>query len=239
MIDLHSHVLPGLDHGARGWDEALEMCRIAVDDGIRSLAATPHVSEAFPNSMRDIEAATDALRRRIAGAGIDLEIAEGGDYHIDPGLAPERVLTINGNGRYFLLEFPYQVLPPNADLFIAALVRKGLVPIVTHPERIFTLHGHEERLEPLLREGAIVQVTASSLTGGFGTACRRSAERMLREGWVHLLASDSHWSDERPPILSEGRECAARIVGEDAARDLVETNPRAVLEGRDLNPPVG
>lgn len=239
MIDLHSHILPGLDHGARSWDEAVEMCRIAVDDGIRTLAATPHVSETFPNSIRDIEAATEELRRRIAAAGVDLEITEGGDYHVDPGLAPEKVLTINGNGRYFLLEFPYQVLPPNADRFIATLVRKGLVPIVTHPERILTLHGHEERLESLLGEGAIIQVTASSVTGGFGAGCRRSAERMLGEGWVHLLASDSHWADERPPILSEGRDCAARIVGMDAARNLVEGNPRAVLEGRDLKPAGG
>jgi protein-tyrosine phosphatase len=234
MIDLHSHILPDLDHGARDWDETLRMCRIAVDDGIGTMAATPHVSEVFPNTAESILAACDELRRRLAEAAIDLEIVAGGDYHVSPELGPESVLTFNGNGRYFLLEFPYQVMPPNSDIFVEGLAKKGLIPIVTHPERIFTLHGSEERLAPLIGRGALVQVTAGSLTGDFGPACLRSAARMLKKGWVHIIATDAHWVDERPPLLSAGRTAAARIVGQDAARRLVEDNPRAITEGRDL-----
>jgi len=235
MIDLHAHILPGLDHGARDWDEALEMCRIAVDDGITVMAATPHVSEAYPNTMETIVAAVDDLRRRLADAGIPLEIIVGGDYHIRPDLASENVLTLNRNGRYFLLEFPYEVVPPNVDAFVEVLVKKrGLIPVITHPERIPTLHRHEIRLEVMVQKGALVQITGDSLTGAFGPACRRSAEWMLRKGLVHVIASDAHWTDERPPRLSASRTVAARIVGEGAARRLVEDNPRAIIEGRDL-----
>jgi protein-tyrosine phosphatase len=235
MIDLHAHILPGLDHGARDWEEALEMCRIAVDDGITAMAATPHVSEAYPNSIDSITAAVGKLRDRLAAAAISLDILAGGDYHIRPDLAPGNVLTLNSNGRYFLLEFPYEVVPPNVDAFVEILVRKrGLVPVITHPERIYSLHGHENRLEKMIEKGALVQITGESVTGNFGPGCRRSAERMLRKGMVHVIASDAHWADERPPRLSASLAAAARIVGEDAARRLVEDNPRAIIEGRDL-----
>ena len=234
MIDLHSHVLPGLDHGARDGAEAQTMCRIAAEDGIRTLAATPHVSEMFPNSRERILAAVEQLRLQVRKARIPIEIVAGGDYHISPDLGPHTVLTLNNNGRYFLLEFPYHVLPPNSDTYVAGLVKRGLTPIVTHPERIFTLHGREKRLEALIRKGALVQVTAGSLAGSFGPDCARSAVRMLKKGWVHVLATDSHWADERPPVLSKGVEAAAAIIGEEAALRLVNENPRAILDGRDL-----
>jgi protein-tyrosine phosphatase len=148
MIDLHSHILPGLDHGARDWDEALEMCRIAVDDGITTMAATPHVSEIYPNSIESILEAVEELQQRLEDAGLPLEIVGGGDYHIRPDLARGNVLTLNENGRYFLLEFPYHVIPPNSEYFVEILVKRGIVPIVTHPERIETLHGRERKRAP-------------------------------------------------------------------------------------------
>jgi len=235
MIDIHAHILPGLDHGARDWKEALEMCRQAVDDGISVMAATPHVSETFPNTEESIVSVSDELRRRLADAGIPLEIVVGGDYHIRPDMASENVLTLNRNGRYFLLEFPYEVVPPNADAFVEILVQKrGLVPVITHPERIYSLHRREAKLEKMVEKGALVQITGDSLTGAFGPPCRRSAERMLRKGLVHVIASDAHWADERPPHLSASRTAAARIVGAEAARKLVQDNPRAIIEGRDL-----
>jgi protein-tyrosine phosphatase len=234
MIDLHAHILPGLDHGARDWDEALEMCRIAVDDGITAMAATPHVSEIYPNSIESILEAVEELRQRLEGAGLPLEIVGGGDYHVRPDMARGNILTLKENGRYFLLEFPYHFIPPNSENFIEILVKRGLVPIVTHPERIDTLHGQEQKLEAIIGKGALVQVTAGSLAGEFGPRPMRSAARMLERGWVHVLASDAHWSDERPPVLSEGIKAAATVIGEDGARKLVEDNPRAIIEGRDL-----
>lgn len=233
MIDLHTHVLPGLDHGSRDWDESLEMCRIAVADGITTLAATPHVSEVFSNSARRIEDAAAELRRRLAGAGVPLAIVVGGDYHVRPDLSPGNVLTLGGNGRAFLLEFPYQLLPPRADAFVKVLLGRGLLPIVTHPERIASLQRDWRRLEPLVAAGALVQVTAGSLLGEFGPAASAAAGRFLKKGWVHLLASDAHWAHERVPRLAAGRAAAARIVGAAAAQALVEGNPRAVLQGRD------
>jgi len=234
MIDLHAHILPGLDHGPADWDEALEMCRIAVADGITTLAATPHVSEVFPNSRQRIEAAAAELRQRLGDFGIPLKVVAGGDYHVQPDLSPENVITLGGNGRYFLLEFPYQLLPPRADFFVKVLLDRGLLPIVTHPERIASLQRDWRRLEPLVKCGALVQVTAGSLLGEFGPAATAAAARFLKEGWVHLLASDAHWARERAPRLAEGCAAAARVVGEPAARALVDRNPRAILEGRDL-----
>jgi protein-tyrosine phosphatase len=234
MIDLHTHILPGLDHGPGDWDEALEMCRIAVADGITTIAATPHVSEVFPNSSQRIEAAVDELRLRLGAAGIPLAVVVGGDYHIRPDLSPRNVLTLGGNGRYFLLEFPYQIIPPHADAFIRVLVERGLLPIVTHPERTASLQRDWHRLEPLVKEGALVQITAGSLLGEFGPAATAAANRFLKKGWVHLLASDAHWARSRSPRLAGGRVAAAKIVGEVAAQALVDQNPRAILEGRDL-----
>lgn len=231
MIDLHAHILPGLDHGARDWDEAVAMCRIAAGDGIRVIAATPHVSGVFPNPPGRIREAVAGLRRRLAEAGVALEVVAGGDYHVDPDLSPANVLTLGENGRYFLLEFPYEVLPPRSERFIALLGSRGLRPIVTHPERTVAIQRDWRRLGPLVAEGALVQVTAGSLLGQFGPAAAASSERFLRQGWVHLLASDAHWEDERQPLLAAGREAAARIVGADAARALVEDNPRAILAG--------
>jgi protein-tyrosine phosphatase len=237
VIDLHAHILPGLDHGPRDWDESLSMCRIAVEDGIRTIAATPHVSEEFPNRRERVEECAGELRRRLAAAGIRLEILTGADHHAHPDLGPGNVLTLGGNGRYFLLEFPYASLPPRADAFVRGLLARGLTPIVTHPERTAALQREWRHLEPLVREGALVQVTAGSLLGNFGPAAANAAFRYLREGWVHLLASDAHWARTRAPRLTAGRDAAARVIGAEAATALVETHPRAVLEGRDLPSP--
>lgn len=234
MIDLHTHILPGLDHGPADWAEALAMCRIAVADGITAIAATPHVSEVFPNSPQRIEAATAELRLRLGAAGIPLTVHVGGDHHVSPDLSPRNVLTLGGNGRYFLLEFPYQVLPPRAEVFIKTLLERGLSPIVTHPERTASLQRDWRRLEPLVKAGALVQVTAGSLLGEFGPAATSTAKHFLKKGWVHLLASDAHWEQERSPRLAEGRAAAAKLVGEERAWALVKDNPAAILGGRDL-----
>ena len=166
----------------------------------------------------------------------------GGDYHIRPDLSPRNVLTLGGNGRYFLLEFPYQVLPPRADVFVKTLLDRGLVPIVTHPERTASLQRDWHRLEPLVKAGALVQVTAGSLLGEFGPAATAAAKHFLKKGWVHLLASDAHWVHERSPRLAAGRDAAARIVGGEAAQALVEDNPRrswkgAIWHAAEENPP--
>jgi protein-tyrosine phosphatase len=234
VIDLHTHILPGLDHGARDWEEAVAMGRIAAADGVTVIAATPHVNEVYPNAQGPVREAVAELRLRLAAAGVDLAVVVGGDYHIRPDLGRENVVTLGDNGRYFLLELPSHVLPPRVDAFVGGLVARGLVPIVTHPERCLVLQHNRRRLEPLLEKGAIAQITAGSLLGHFGAPAAACAREYLTRGWVHLLASDAHWADERPPGLSEGVRAAARLVGEAAARALVVDNPGAVLEGRAL-----
>jgi protein-tyrosine phosphatase len=235
VIDIHDHILPGLDHGSRDWDETLQMCRIAAADGITTLAATPHVNEIYHNTPEEIRAAVRQLRERLEEAGVEMEIAAGGDYHIHPDLGPENIVTLNDNGRYFLLEFPYHVIPPNSEAFTAGLINKGLIPIITHPERISSLHRDYRRLELFLKTGALVQITAGSLAGDFGPEVASCAEKILKKHWVHFLATDAHWVEERTPVLSEGLKAAARIIGEVEARALVDDNPRAALEGKSLH----
>ena len=138
--------------------------------------------------------------------------------------------------RYLTL-FGGEVLSKLCVLAAFAFLARGLTPIVTHPERTAALQREWRHLEPLVREGALVQITAGSLLGNFGPAAANAAFRYLREGWVHLLASDAHWARTRAPRLAAGREAAARVVGAEAATALVETHPRAVLEGRDLPGP--
>jgi protein-tyrosine phosphatase len=237
VIDLHAHILPGFDDGPGDWGETLEMCRIAAADGITMIAATPHVSEVYPNSRQRIEEGVGELRRRLEDAGVPLALVAGGDYHVRPDLAPQNVLTLGNNGRYFLLEFSHQVLPPRADAFIRVLVERGLTPIVTHPERTVSVQRDRRQLQPLLKAGALVQVTAGSLLGHFGSQAAKTAEWFLKQGWVHLLASDAHWAHQRVPQLARGLEAAARVLGAAAARALVEANPRAILDGGDLDRP--
>jgi protein-tyrosine phosphatase len=234
VIDLHAHILPSFDDGPGDWSEALAMCRIAAADGITMIAATPHVSEVYPNSRQRIEEAVGELRRRLEEAAVPLTLVAGGDYHVRPDLSPQNVLTLGGNGRYFLLEFPHRVLPPSADAFIRVLIERGLTPIVTHPERTVSVQRDRRQLQPLLKAGALVQVTAGSLLGHFGSQAAATASWFLKQGWVHLLASDAHWERERPPRLAAGLAAAARVLGAAGAQALVEANPRAVLDGRDL-----
>lgn len=238
MIDLHCHMLPGIDDGAPDLESALAMARIAVEDGIRTVACTPHIYPGmYENTAESIRQAVVAFRGELAAAAIPLEITYASDSHAVPGLLERlqsgTVPTFNG-GRYFLLEPPHHVAPPNFEAFVLSLVAAGYVPIITHPERLYWIDGQYPIFERLARQGAWMQVTAGSLTGRFGDAAQYWGERMLDEGLVHVLATDGHSVDRRPPLLAEGVEAAKRWVGAEEAQRLVSERPAAVL--RDDHP---
>jgi len=243
MIDLHCHILPGLDDGAADMDEALGMARAAVRDGIRTLVGTPHtLNEAFVNPAARVAEAAAAVREALARARIPLDVLPGAEVRVGPDLL-DRVKdgdagTLNHNGRYILLEFPVQSVPPRFREEVFALQRAGLVPILAHPERNLEIQRDLGFLGGLVEMGVLCQLTAMSITGEFGAGPRQCALEMLRQGLAHVIASDAHSARRRPPALTEAAECAAEILGSvPAARRMVEEVPRAILEGAPVEGP--
>jgi protein-tyrosine phosphatase len=234
MIDLHCHLLPGIDDGAPDLAASLEMARIAVADGIRTSACTPHIYPGvFENDTAAIVADIAALQAALDRERIGLALTIGADAHLTPellgrieaGTAP----TLAG-GRYFLLEPPHHVAPPRFAESVFAFIAAGYVPVITHPERLTWVKRHYATFEALVRSGAWMQVTAGSLAGRFGRAARHVGEKMLDDGLVHLLATDAHGVRQRAPLLAEGRAIAEKWVGAEEARRLVVDRPQAILD---------
>ncbi len=238
MIDLHSHILPGIDDGAATMDMSLEMARIAVADGVHTMACTPHIYPGlYMNDARGITRARGQLQAGLDLHRIALTLVDGADVHLVPGLLDGlrsgTVPTLHGS-RYVLLEPSHHVRPPRLEESVFELVAAGYTPVITHPERLVWIEDHHEVFPRLVRQGAWMQVTGAALTGLFGKRARYWGERLLGEGLVHLLASDAHTTGRRSPGLSQARAAAERLVGADEARRLVLDRPQVVLS--DLPP---
>jgi protein-tyrosine phosphatase len=233
VIDLHSHILPGIDDGAQSLAISLDMARIAVKDGIRIMACTPHIYPGvYHNHKTGIVAARDALQAALDDKGIDLHLTTGADVHLVPGvLEGLRGGTIPSlhDTRYVLLEPSHHVAPPRFAESVFRLVTAGYVPVITHPERLTWIKDHFQMMAQLTRQGAWLQVTAGALTGMFGPAPKYWGERFVGEGLTHILATDAHSSTRRVPVLSEGLAVAERLLGATEARQLVQGRPAAVM----------
>lgn len=233
MIDLHTHILPGLDDGAADVSVSLEMARAFVGDGVRVVACTPHILPGlYHNTGPQIRHAVSTLQATLDEAGIPLQLVTGADNHIVGdfvhALGTGRLLTL-ADTRYVLVEPPHHVAPARMEEFFFGITMAGFVPILTHPERLTWITTQYQTIQNLLQAGVWMQITCGSLTGAFGRSPRYWGERMLDEGCVHILASDAHDISRRPPSMSEGREMAAKRLGDEEARHLVETRPTGVL----------
>jgi len=238
LIDLHCHLLPGIDDGAKNVDVSLAMAAMASADGITTVACTPHILPGvYNNSGPAIRAAVAQLKQALAQAGIPLRLVTGADAHVTPDLGARlrdgRALTLNDT-RYLLLEPPHHVMPPRLEDHIFQLQTAGYVPILTHPERLSWLEAHYPLVKRLVYSGVLMQLTGGSLLGQFGRRARYWAERMLDEGLCHLLASDAHDTERRIPRLSQAREVVARRLGEEEAANLVLRRPQCIIN--DANP---
>lgn len=241
MIDLHAHILPGLDDGPSREDESLEMCRQAVQDGIQQIVATPHMLDGSYNITKsDVLSKLDSFTPQLHAAGIPLTLLPGGDVHASPEIAAnveqDEVLTVADGKRYILLELPSQTVPTGIQEVVFQLRIAGIVPILSHPERNLAVQRDPNQLIDLAQSGVLFQITAGSLRGRFGRRARKCAARLLEQNLAHVIASDAHSATSRPPRLAAAREIATRIVGPDRATEMVLTNPQKVVAGEVIVP---
>jgi protein-tyrosine phosphatase len=234
MIDLHCHILPGIDDGAPDLATSLAMARIAVADGITTIACTPHIYPGlYENTAAGIRSAIRSLQSELDNAGIPLRLVQGADVHLAPdlieSLRADRIPTLNGT-RYLLLEPPHHVAPPRFEDQVFKLLSHGYVPLITHPERLTWIEDNYQIFLRVAKAGAWLQITAGALTGRFGKRPRYWAQKLIDEGPVHIIASDAHSVNRRPPLLAEAQAIAARQVGEAEAWAMVRERPQAVIE---------
>jgi len=235
MIDIHSHVLPGLDDGARSLQEAVGMLQMAAAAGTTDIVATPHAS---PQFAFDAETAERSIGELQQAAGPLPRIHYGCEMHLtlenleDALRLPARY-TIAHHG-YLLLEFPDTLIPKTAPQILEQLMAGGLHPVVAHPERNPLLQKRIAELQAWVEQGCLLQVTADSLLGRFGKTAREAGAALMTRGLVHFLASDGHDLRHRPPVLEQVRRHVEETWGEETARRLLVENPRALLEGYPL-----
>lgn len=268
MIDLHAHLLSGLDDGAKTFEESIQMCEISYRDGIRTIVATPHtLNGVYLNDRETILLKVQELNEVISdqlsvlinwkdaktlrpndpmnqlpnGPVTDFRILPGADVHLSEKtlsfLDEGKLMTVGDGKKYLFIEFPFQGIPYRAEEILFQLMSRGIIPIITHPERNLEIGQRPQRYYEMIRIGCLGQVTAMSLTGEFGPRIRQVAEELLTSRFIHFIASDSHSTDRRPPILSEAVRVAGRIVGKEEAWKMVTEYPRDILEGRKPNVP--
>lgn len=230
MIDIHSHILPGLDDGADTIEKSLDMIKLAASCGTTDLVATPHSNAQFRFNERKVEEAFRTMSKVSRGL---ITLYRGCDCHLtlenleDALIRPSKY-SING-GRYLLVELPDFMGPSTVWQQLRTLINARLCPIITHPERNISLQSSVKRLKEWVRHGCFVQVTAQAFLGRFGSDAQRSAECFMDAGLVHFVASDAHDCLDRPPDLSKAHARVSSRWGRARARRLFVENPAAVI----------
>jgi protein-tyrosine phosphatase len=235
MVDLHCHILPGIDDGAATMEESVAMAESAIADGITHVVATPHSSSHYHFDFSHVGQLRDELQKTV---GERLKIATGCDFHLNP----ENLAALHQDPRqycinqrdYLLLEFNEFSIPPSMDQTLHEIQLAGVQPVITHPERNGILRTRPERLKKWVRQGCYAQVTGGSLTGVFGAGAQQDALRWIREGLIHFVASDAHNTRKRPLRLQPAYDVVVDQFGQEKARALFQDNPLAAFEGREL-----
>ncbi len=236
MVDIHCHILPGIDDGSQSWEMTREMCCKAVADGVTHIVATPHANDRYEYHR---ERFTEMLGQLHDAADGKLTFSLGCDFHfshenLQDALEHPRRYTI-GETQYLLIEFSDYGIPPTVIQQVLGLRSRGMVPIITHPERNQWLLKKPQMVLDLIEQGCLVQVTASAVTGAWGKRSREMVEWLLENDAIHVVASDAHDPVRRTPVMSEARDGIARMASAETAQALVTDNPAAIVEGKSLN----
>ncbi len=232
FVDIHSHILPGIDDGSASIEQSVEMLKVAAGSGTACIVATPHANSQY---TYDRAAAQALLQQLRALASPDLELELGCDFHLSYENVSQAITDPGAfaiaNGPFLLVEFSDLNIPPNTEAAFDQLQRAGLIPIVTHPERNPLLRNSTDRLRRWVDSGNYLQLTAQSILGQWGPEARSSSLQWLNEGLVHFVASDAHDPTGRPPRLDTAYEFLATHFNEDLAATLTAVNPAAAIAG--------
>ena len=239
FVDIHCHILPGIDDGARSWDEAREMATIAAASGMSTLIATPHQGGAFAhNSVALIQNLVLEFQQQLDERQIPLHVLPGADVRWQSDLArlvaQDKVVTLANQRRHLLLDLPHERYVP-IDGLIAELRNEGVEIILSHPERNQGLLKKRELVEHLIDQGCLMQVTSGSLLGTFGPTCQDLAVWMLSQGFVHVVATDAHGMHSRRPLLKRVHERLVELVGREEALALCCQNPARIAAGEHVS----
>jgi len=236
FVDIHCHILPGIDDGSPDWETSLAMARMAVEQGTHTVVATAHQLGNFAQNRGDtIRQLTEQFQLLLDEQQVPLQVLPGGDVRIEDQmlalLAEGDVLSLADRRRHVLLELPHELYFPLEGL-LENLQRAGMVGILSHPERNRGILQNPETLAPLVEAGCLMQVTAGSLMGSFGSQSQQLAERMLAEGLVHFIATDAHGTRTRRPLMRGAFDRIAALVDEPTATEICSVNPGLVAYGK-------
>lgn len=245
LIDIHVHILPGLDDGSRDLKQSLAMAEAALQDGVNLIVATPRVGPgSWDHHKSDILQHVQNLNQCLDYARVKLPVLPGAEYCLAPDLAQHlragRLLTLNNNGRYLLVELPPEQVPDYAPSLFYALLKQGVVPIISHPERNRALAQDPAILQEFSARGILAQVTSASITGRLGRSVKKTALQFLQTGAAQLVASDGNEAEGRPPVLYAAFLEIERRLGVACARAVICHNPFQVTQGLPVQavPPV-
>ena len=242
MIDIHAHILPGVDDGPANIGDALALVGEAVKSGVDTIVATPHMLDGVYNATRgEILAALAELNEAVEEHGLAVTILAGGDVHAEAEV-PEllrkgELVTVADRGKHLMIELPPDVMPRELDQLLFGMQLQGVRPVVSHPERNRAIQDDPGQLMSLVLAGALMQITAASILGDFGRSVQQCAEELLTRRMVHFVASDTHDLRGRKPKLPQAEATVVGLVGEDEANEILHEFPEALIHGKYVNAP--